>query len=135
MRSIDMGVVMEFDARNNILRGTLEGRVTDAIVLNAYAAAARYVASHAPCRGITDISRVKKFEVSSNAIRELAQRTPVIPTGYMRVIVAPQDFRYGMMRMFQILSEKTRPDLHVVRTMDEAYGLLRVESPEFSTVS
>lgn len=65
--------------------------------------------------------RVTKFEVSSNAIRELAQSSPIIPAGYMRVIVAPQDFRYGMMRMFQILSEKTRPDLHVVRTMDEAY--------------
>ncbi len=129
------GVVMEFDARNKILRGTLEGRVTDAIVLDAYASAARYVASHGPCRGITDISRVTKFEVSSNAIRELAQRTPVIPAGYMRVIVAPQGFRYGMMRMFQILTEKTRPDLHVVRTMDEAYRLLQVESPEFSRLS
>ena len=33
--------------------------------------------------------------------------------------------------MFQILSEKTRPDLHIVRTIDEAYRLLNVESPEF----
>jgi hypothetical protein len=28
-----MGFVMEFDAKNNILRGTLEGRMTDAILL------------------------------------------------------------------------------------------------------
>jgi len=40
-----------------------------------------------------------------------------------------------MMRMFQMLGEPTRPDLHVVRTMDEAYRLLRVESPEFKLVS
>ncbi|MGD0507202.1 MAG: hypothetical protein ABSA27_05365 [Terriglobales bacterium] len=135
MGSFFKGIVMEFDARNNILRGTLEGRVTDAIVLDAYASAARYVESRPPCRGITDISRVTKFEVSSHAIRKLAQSAPVIAAGYMRVIVAPQDFRYGMMRMFQMLSEKSRPELHVVRTMDEAYRLLQVESPEFSPLS
>ena len=31
---------MEFDARNNILRVTIEGRVTDAILLDCYAAIA-----------------------------------------------------------------------------------------------
>ena len=53
----------------------------------------------------------------------------------MRVFVAPKDLIYGMARMFQILGEATRPDLPVVRTMDEAYSLLQVESPEFSPVS
>lgn len=53
----------------------------------------------------------------------------------MRVLVVPKAIIYGMARMFQILGEKTRPDLHVVRTMDEAYRLLRVESPEFGPVS
>ena len=52
----------------------------------------------------------------------------------MRVAVAPQDLLFGMIRMLQIRSEKTRPELHVVRTMDEAYRLLLVESPEFSPV-
>jgi hypothetical protein len=40
-----------------------------------------------------------------------------------------------MVRMFQILGEDTRPDLRIVRTMDEAHRLLGVESPEFSPVS
>jgi hypothetical protein len=39
------------------------------------------------------------------------------------------------MRMFQILSETSRPDLYVVRTMDEADRLLLVDSPEFKPVS
>jgi hypothetical protein len=59
----------------------------------------------------------------------------IIATGYMRVAVASQDFLFGMMRMLQILSEQSRPELHVVRTMDEAYRLLQVESPEFNPVS
>jgi hypothetical protein len=74
-----MGFVLDFDARNNILRMTLQGFVTEAILLEAYAAVARYVASHGPCRAINDISRVTKFEVASNAIRELTGNSPAIP--------------------------------------------------------
>ena len=126
---------MEFDAKNNILRGALRGRVTDAILLDCYEAAAKYATSHPPCRGLWDFSEVTEFEVSSAAIRKVAGRAPIIATGYMRVAVASQDFLFGMMRMLQILSEESRPELHVVRTMDEAYRLLQVESPEFSRVS
>jgi hypothetical protein len=53
----------------------------------------------------------------------------------MRVIVASQDYLFGMMRMFQILTEASRPDLNVVRTLDEAHRLLLVDSPEFQPVS
>jgi hypothetical protein len=130
-----MGFVLEFDAKNNILRGTLEGQVTDAILLAGYAAAARYATSHPPCRGLWNFLEVTKFEVSSHAIRQLVARSPIIPTGYIRVIVASQDHLFGTMRMLQILSEESRPELHVVRTMDEAYRLLLVKSPEFSPVS
>jgi hypothetical protein len=130
-----MGFVLDLDVRNNILRVTLEGSVADAILLDAYATTARYAESHAPCRGIWEVSEVTEFEVSSDVIRRLAGSSPIIRSGYMRVVVAPQDFLYGMMRMFQILGEGTRPDLHVVRTLDEAYRLLQVESPEFGPVS
>ena len=130
-----MNIVVEFDAKNNILRGTLEGHMTGAILLDLYAAATKYMASHPPCRGILDFTRVTDFEVSSDAIRQVAAAPPAIPAGYMRVLVVPQLFIYGLARMFQILGEKTRPELQVVRTMDEAYCLLGVESPEFRPVS
>jgi hypothetical protein len=84
------------------------------------------VAPSSTLRGVT------KFEVSSHTVRGLARSAPAIPVGYARVIVAPQAHLYGMMRMFQMLGELTRPDLQVVRTMEEAYQLLRVESPEFT---
>jgi len=130
-----MGFVLDFDAKNKILRVTLEGLLTDAILLGSYAAAAGYVASHPPCRGIVDFSGVTNFEVSSAGMQQLAERAPAFPTASMRVLVAPRDVSYGMVRMFQILGEKTRPNLHVVHTMDEAYRLLQVESPEFGPIS
>jgi hypothetical protein len=129
-----MGFVMDFDARHNILRVTLEGEVTDAILSNGCATAARHVVSRPPCRGIWNFSQVTRFEVSSDTIRRLAESPPIVVTGQMRVVVAPQDLLYGTTRMFQLLGEESRPDLHVVRTMDEAYRLLGVESPEFGPV-
>ncbi len=130
-----MPFVIEFDARNNILRARLEGRVTDDILLDCYAAMARSAASHPACRGITDVSGVTESSVSSTVIKQLSKSPPAIPTGYMRIFVAPQPHVYGMARMFQMLGEETRPDLHIVRTLDEAYRLLQVESPEFSPIS
>ena len=129
-----MGYVLDFDAKNSLLRVSVEGRVTDAILWDAYTTVANYMETHGPCRGLVDVSAVTKFDVSSSAIRELTRRPPAIPKGYMRVFVAPLDSMYGMVRMFQILTELTRPELHVVRSVDEAYRLLRVESPEFSPV-
>jgi hypothetical protein len=130
-----MAFAIDFDARNSILRLTLEGRLTDAVLLDAYATVTKYVAAHSPCRGITDFSGVTKLEVSSNVVRQLADTAPAIPTVHTRVIVAPEAHVYGMARMFQILGESTRPNLHIVRSMDEAYRLLQVESPEFGPVS
>jgi hypothetical protein len=129
-----VGFVLEFDARNNVLRVRFEGRLTDAILLDAYATVARYAASRAPCRGIVDVTEVTKFEVSSSAIRQMAGSPPAIPTENVRVFVASTNFIYGMARMFQMLGEKTRPNLHIVRTLNEAYLLLQLESPEFIPV-
>lgn len=129
-----MNVIVGFDAKNNILRGTLEGPMTGAILLDLYAKAAEYIESHPPCRGILDFSRVTDFEVSSDAIRTVAAAQPVLPAGYMRVLVIPQIYIYGLARMFQMLGEKTRPELQVVRTLDEAYRMLGVEFPDFRPV-
>ncbi len=126
-----MALVVEFDEKNNILRGTLDGRMTGAIFLDFYLKAAKYMESRPPCHGILDFTAVTEFEVSSAAIRQVAASPPVFPAGYKRVLVIPRDFIYGLARMFQILTEATRPELEVVRTMDDAYRVLQVESPEF----
>lgn len=126
-----MNIAVDFDAKNNILRGTLEGAMTGEVLLDLYERATQYMASHPPCRGILDFSGVTDFEVPSDAIRQVAASPPVVPAGFMRVLVIPQVFIFGLARMFQILGEKHRPELQVVRTMKEAYQLLGLEQPEF----
>jgi len=126
-----VAIVVDFDEKNNILRATLEGSMTGAILLDFYATVGNFMASRPPCRGILDFSGVTDLELSSDALRQLAAAPPAFPKGYMRVLVVPKAFIYGMARMFQILTEKTRPELQVVRTLEDAYLLLKVESPEF----
>jgi len=130
-RGFPVAVVVDFDAKNNILRATLSGKMTGERLLEFYAATAKFMELHPPCRGILDFSAVTGFEVNSDAIRLVAAAPPVFPKGYMRILVVPKDFIYGMARMFQIITERTRPELQVVRTLDDAYLLLKVIAPEF----
>jgi hypothetical protein len=129
-----VAILLEFDATNDVLRGTLEGPMTRAILWDFYATLARYVASHRPCRGIVDFSKVTESDLSSDDVRRMISAPPAFPAGYPRVLVIPKDSLFGLGRMFQILGETTRPELHVVRTMDAAYQLLQIKSPEFAPV-
>ena len=130
-----MGFVVDFDATNNILRVTMDGHIIDSVALSCAETVGKYAASHQEYRGIVDLSNVTKYDVSPEVIRQFA-RTPPSLSGeaHPLVIVAPKEHPYGMSRMFQLLSETTRPNQHVVRTMDEAFELLHVMSPAFVPV-
>jgi len=132
-----VNVIVDFDAVNNILRATIEGRITGEILLNFHDAATKYLAAHPPCRFILDLSPVTDFAVSSDAIRRLAAAPPPLrSTGDVWILVIQKDVIYGLARMFQILTETKGNycELHVVRTMDEAYRLLQVKCPAFRPV-
>src|SRR5262249_27242563 len=89
-----------------------------------------------PAKGlILDLSRAMVFKVPPSVLWRLANKEPTLAGHFPRVIVAPTDLTDVPARMFSILSETKRPNLHVVRTMAEAYELLKVTSPEFNEVS
>jgi hypothetical protein len=129
-----MGFVLSFDAKNAVFRIAFEGRLTDADLFAGYAAVSAYVALHPPSASIVDYSGVTSNELSIKAVRDLVRSPRAMPKGFLRINVAPRDGIYGLARMFQILSEEGRPELRVVRTMDEARSLLGVESLEFLPV-
>jgi hypothetical protein len=123
----------EFDPVNKILLSRFEGRLTDESTRDFHEAAWKYAtATDASC-GIVDFSSVIEFAVSSELLCQLARQTPGLPNsaGRPRVVVAPQTLAFGLFRMFQIAGEQTRPLLQVVRTMDEAFAALGVQSPRF----
>lgn len=126
-----MAVTFEFAEAECLLRITLDGQVTNAILLDVWSKATRIATALPPSKTIVDLSGIKQLEVSSDLIASLARVKPVRPRGDVQVFVAPGEVIFGMSRMFQILSEPTRHNLQIVRTMREAYELLEVDSPAF----
>jgi hypothetical protein len=64
-----MAFLLEFDACHNIVRGTMKGRLTDAMILDCQALATIYTGSHPPCSGIWDYSDVTEVQLSGYAVR------------------------------------------------------------------
>jgi len=123
----------EFAAAENILRLTVTGEMTDAGVMELWSKGVPVATSHSSSRLIVDTTSVTRFGVSPKAVAMLAKKHSIdLP---MRVIVAPSDVLYGTSRMFQTLTESTRKNVHIVRTMEEAYKVLGVESPNFATIT
>lgn len=108
--------------------------VTKATLLAAYDAAEHFIAAEGPCRGIVDFSAVENAVISAEDLRAISRRPAAFPAGVPRVFVAPRPRVYGMARMYQIIRDDLASDLDVVHTLEEAYALLGLESPDFKTI-
>ena len=129
-----MAYCFDVDSSNGILRCRLEGDITDESLKECYEVAGRYAALTNPSVAIMDFSNVASFNVSPQTVRDLAHRTPGIPGSRPRFLVAPSTHMYGLARMFQQYGSGARPELHVVRSVDEAYTFLGVPEPQFGPV-
>jgi hypothetical protein len=86
--------------------------------------------NHGSISSITDFSEVTSFDVTAQGVNLLAANSPMVPDGYLRVVVAPQDEAYGMSRMFEMVGSLTRNRVDIVRTMEEAYVLAGIKKPD-----
>lgn len=122
----------DFDPANKIARCRVSGAVDDDDFRDFYADAGKFVDMTNPGSGLVDFSGVTSFEVSANTIRDVAGQPPALPgPNGPRVIVAPVPIIFGMMRMFEMVGEQTRPGFHVVHTEREAFAILGVLEPQF----
>jgi len=125
----------EFDSANRILRCGLEGQVTDEILKEYYGLLDTYARQTDPRAGILDMTSVTEFKGSTKVIRELANSRPALPDPSIpRCIVAPSPQIYGIARMFELQGQDTRPNLHVVRTQQEAFAILGAHDIKFEPV-
>ncbi|HTS11947.1 MAG TPA: hypothetical protein VMH00_07510 [Candidatus Limnocylindrales bacterium] len=123
----------EFDSQNQILACRFRGRVTDEVLLDYYRdSGPRLMATMSFRASLLDFSDVTSFEVSPETIRGIAWAPPIDPEPERtRVIIAPSSKVFGLARMFALHGEDTRPNLHVVRKLEEAYALLGIIEPHF----
>jgi DNA-binding response OmpR family regulator len=120
----------EFDPANKIFHAKFHGPVTDESIKDFYRTAASMVADTDFRGSIADFSGITSVHVTRDAIRELAALPPADPmVSRPRVIVTPNALLFGLARMFQVCGKATRPNLHVVRNLPQAFALLRVATP------
>jgi hypothetical protein len=124
-----MGVFLSLDESNQVLFIRFEGVVTDDVFLDRYQIVREWIAAHGFISNISDFTEVISFQVTAQAIGQLAAHSPLVPDGFQRIVVAPQDQVFGMTRMFEMLGSPTRDKVHIVRTVTEAFILLGIEAP------
>jgi hypothetical protein len=133
-----MAFVFDFDPAHRVLRSTFSGKVSDEDLLNHQRVGALLVSSLGPRFAIIDLSAADPFEATVDGMRALAKLPPAMPQRERpRVIIAPSDHAFGMARIFEIEGEATRPNLHVVRSVKEAWAIFGVEmeGAKFGSIS
>lgn len=122
-----MSYFFEFEPAHSILRCTLCGSITDQQLVDCYRTAVRHVQRTNPALAIVDLTSVASIEVSPATVQALARSEPTLPASRPRFIVAPRDHLYGLSRMYQILAERSRPRLQVLRSAAELYEAFGLE--------
>ena len=77
---------------------------------------------------IADFSQFTHFDLSSDDIRLMAERSVFSPQS-RRAIIVPNDFAFGLARMFQILRDLAgEKGIHVCRSLEEALDWVLAKS-------
>ena len=130
-----MSYWFSFDFKNRILRGQIEGKVTDEELKAFYEAARELAVTTSPRAAIADFTAVTGFNFGRETLLELAKFDPVLPDANLqRVILVPSTEGFELARMFQHEIKDKRPNVHVVHKLSEACAILGVDRPEFKAI-
>lgn len=126
----------ELDPENKIFQAKFHGPVTCESIKDFYRASAAAALLATEFRGsIADFSGVTRVHATPNTIREIAALPPADPVvSRPRVVVAPNSALLALARLFQFLGKATRPNLHVVRNLNQAFSVLGVTAPRFEPI-
>jgi hypothetical protein len=123
----NVGVQVTINVSQRVVISTFFGDLTDADL----ASFASLIGSHPDFdpsfSEILDFSGVTAASVSTSVVQEVSRRVSNFNLTSMHVVIAANDLIFGLARMSQVFAEKTKPNAVVVRTLDEARQVLRLE--------
>ena len=119
-----MGIVVGFDEGRKTVLASLDGVLNESVLADLTAAIRSVVQSQTPSAIIVDLSGITSFEISNQAVRSIARTPSTASTEIERIVIAPQNHIYGVTRMFQAYADGNRPNVHVMRSLEEAYKYL-----------
>lgn len=122
-----MPITVEIDRTARVIFSTFAGEITEADFRSAVEAMSTWPGFDPAFSHIIDFSNVTAANISSEFVRGLARRPSIFSREARQVIVAPQDYVFGMARMAQMLREQQRPHVEVVRSLNAACELLGIQ--------
>jgi hypothetical protein len=120
-------VRLKIDVNQRLVVSTYFGEVNEAEVLGHASRFHSHPDFDPSFAELVDFSGVTSGSVSLSTIQAVARRESILNPTSMHVIIAPRDAIFGLARMSQVYAEETKPNFVVVRTIDEAHKLLRLE--------
>jgi hypothetical protein len=115
------------DVNQRLVVSTFYGEVSDAD-LGEIASLIRSHPDFEPSFSeIIDVSGITAGTFSTSALANLSRQASIFNLTSLHAIIAPQTHLFGLARMAQVLAEKTKPNLVVVKTMDEARKFLKLD--------
>ena len=124
---------IDLDPTHQVLRITVTAAVvTYEFAEDCYRCVKRIASCGGPYAVIWDLSGVKSTTESTDQIRDRAKWDPAIPAGRTRVVVAKEPVIYGLSRLAELVRDSMGGQLHVVRTLEEAYEIVGVRPEDFT---
>ena len=125
--STKLSVQITIDKAQQVVIVTFAGEVGDADLLGIAAATKAHPQFNPSFSEIVDFSAVTGGNVSTFALRSLAQRPSIYDRASKHIVIAPQSHVFGLSRMFQVFAENTRPKMAIVHTLNEARNYLALQ--------
>ena len=96
------------------------GEMTDADLIGIGTATKSHPLFDPSFSEIVDFSEVIGNSLSTFAVQTVARKPSIYNRASKHVVIAPQPHVFGLSRMFQTFADQSRPNMEIVKTMDEA---------------
>lgn len=122
-----MGVQFTIDVHKGLVVSTYYGEIYDADLFDVAGLIGSNPDFDPMFSEIVDFSGVTAVAISSIAIQQKARQESIFSPTSKHAVIAPQAHIFGLARMFEVYAEQTKPNIMVVRTLDEARKFLGLE--------
>jgi hypothetical protein len=125
-----MPISYRIDEARGLVLTTASGTLTDSDILQLKARLAADPRWKPGLRELSDIRSIDRLDVTTKGVQQMAMRDEgdaAALASYRLAIVVSHQFVYGMARMYQMLTERTAPNVGVFQDMEEAKRWLAEE--------
>jgi len=119
-----MPAVLKIDPRRRVVFSSFYGRVTDEELLAQRSLIARDPDFNREFSEIADFTAVTDPDVTDQSLATMAASASIFSESVRHILVVRDGAIADLATKFKALSQRTRPNMFVVKTLAEAYELL-----------